>query len=370
LSASYEFWLCDDSGRRITLLPNISFASFSRTTRGLGTIMLGLPLDSYLSYVPIIFQPDMRIDCWRSPEYGYPKRREGSFFLRKYNVYDRADDGVRMIDFYGRSPLDILRRWCVIGAVASRYTKTDCIDNIMKAVVTDSFITDAEVVPLGEFSVDGNLSLGPSITQSFQGKNIRDILDDLKATSFNMNATLATNRRIFFDVVEGPGLTNGFGYIFRTYADLRGIDRTKGIVFSAENGNLKRTSYYEDYLDEITIAQVGAITVNGVDTNLSRWNNILRYQGSSSSVAGADTAKANELLYTLGKKFSLTASFLSTPGSPSQPRSLYGVDWDLGDLLPVQFAGKNMTAEVEIVWISIDENGKENIVGSNQVGLQ
>lgn len=368
MSASYEYWFTDDAGRRITLLKDFAFVSFSRTTRGLGTILFGLPLDAYLPYVPIIFQPDQRIDVWRSPEYGIPMRREGSFFLRKYNVYDRAQDNLRMIEFYGRSPLDILRRWCVSATVAANNTKTDFLDDMMKAVVIDNFITTPNVAPVGEFSVDGDLGLGPTISQSFPGKNVRDVLTDLKATSFSLNATSSANRRIFFDVIEGPGLTNGFGYIFRTYADLRGIDRTQGIVFSPENGNLKAPSYYEDYLDQITIAQVGATTVIGPDNLLSRWNNILQYQNSSSADANVRTAQANQMLTDGAKKLSLTAQFLSTPGSPNQPRSLYGVDWDLGDLLPVQYAGKNMTGEVEIVWVSVDEKGVENIVGSNQVG--
>lgn len=368
MSASYEFWLCDDAGRRMVLLKDFSFVSYSRTNQGLGTIQFGIPLKSYLPYVPLIFQPDWRIDVFRSPDVGYSKKRDASFLLRKYNVYDR-DDGVRMIDFYGRSPIDILRRWSVINTTLTRYSKTGYLDDIMKSLVTDSFITDAKVVPLGEFTVDGNLSLGPSITQEFQNKIILDAITDLKTTSFSLHQGDATKRKIYFDVVEGPGLVNGFGYIFRTYADLRGIDRTHGIVFSPENGNLKSPSYNEDYLDEITRAQVGQTVVAGPDISLSRWNDILGYQSSSSLNTNAQTSEANKLLIDSGKKITIAGQFLNTPGSPTQPRSLYGIDWDLGDLLPIQYAGKNLTAEVAIVWVSIDENGVENIVGSSQVGV-
>jgi hypothetical protein len=252
----------------------------------------------------------------------------------------------------------------------SYYEDNDSIDDMMKTVVTENFITPPHVAPVGELTVDGMLSLGTWVWKSFFGKNALDIIKDLKSTSFGLNAADPVNRRIFFDVVEGPGLTNGFGYIFRTYADLRGIDRTNGVVFSPENGNLKRPSYYEDYLDEITEAAVGTTVVLSPDRYLSRWNEILQYKGSTSADANVQLADANLMLSDNGKKFALTAQFLNTPGSSSQPRSLYGVDWDLGDLLPVQYAGKNIAAEVEIVWISIDDKGKENIVGSNQVGDQ
>jgi hypothetical protein len=204
---------------------------------------------------------------------------------------------------------------------------------------------------------------------SFHGRNVLDVLKDLKATSIALNYANPANRKIYFDVVEGPGLSGGFGYVFRTYADLRGTDRTSGLVFSVENGNLEGPDYSEDYLDEITTIQIGAgVTLsNDSEKFLSRWNTISSYQ-SPSTDAAADLSRANQALHDGSALKSLAATFLNTPGSPSQPRSLYGVDWDLGDLLPVQYAGKAMTADVSIVYIAIDENGKENITGSNIVG--
>lgn len=274
-----------------------------------------------------------------------------------------------MIEFFGRSPLDILRRWAVSTSTVADYEKTAAIDDMMKAVVRDNFITTPHVAPAGEFSCDGDLALGPVIYQSFPGKNVLDILTDLKATSFSMNAVSSSDRRIFFDVVEGPGVTGGFGYIFRTYADLRGTNRLNGIVFSPENGNLKAPYFYEDYLDEFTEVQVGNTTVTSTDSTLSRWNVCRMYQNIVSSDADVEASEAYKILNDKAKILSLGAQFLSTPGSTDQPRSLYGVDWDLGDLLLCQYAGKNMGAEVEIVWVSVNEEGEENIVGSNRVGV-
>jgi len=375
MSASYEFWLTDDAGIRITLLKNYSYASYSRSTRGYGIIQLGIPLEEYLAFVPVLFQPDWRIDVYRSPEQGIPKRREGSYFLRKFRIYDRETDAVRMIQFFGRSPIDILRRWSVCldfgGSphVVTDYKTTDYIDDMMKSLVNRLFITGGNVAPAGEFSVDGDTSLGPIITRSYLGKNILDVLTDLKATSFSLNQEDSTNRKIYFDCVEGPGKVNGFGYIFRTFANIRGVDRTKSLVFSMENGNMRTPEYYEDYLDQSTIVQVGTTTVTSPDSTLSRWNNILKYKNHNPTDTGDETSMANQILNEEKKDISMGAYFLSNSGSSNQPRSLYGVDWDLGDLLPVNYAGKNMNVEVEIVWVSIDEIGRENIVGSNRVGV-
>ena len=370
MSSSYECWLCDDAGRRLGLLGKFAYLSLSRSAHGLGTLQFGLPYNAYAPYFQLIFQPDWRIDVWRSPEYGYPLRREGSFLLRKYRVYDRKTDNLRMIEFFGRSPIDILRRWTVQSTVAAEISKTDEIDDMMKAIVTESFITTPRVVPTGEFTVDGSVSLGPIISHEFFGKNVKDILMDLKNISFRLNAQLSTNKRIFFDVVEGATLANGgFGYQFRTYAGLRGADRTKGIVFSIENGNLQEPQYIEDYLDQITSAQVGAVTtVTSDDQYLSRWNKSLEYQGTSSTDANVNTSKANEILENGKAQKYLNATFLNTPGSPNQPRSLYGIDWDLGDLVPVNYAGKSMNAEVCIVYLSLDESGIENVIGMNTIG--
>ena len=389
MSSSYEIWLTDDAGRRITLLNRASsFFSYSRTTNGYGTVQFGIPLKFYKSLVPDIFGLDWRLDIWRSPEKGFPLRRESSYLLRKFNIYER-DDGVDMIEFLGRSPLDILRREGVHSQTVSDYEKTDYADDMMKDVVRHFFINDPALtgpvpwyysssggfVSTGEFTCDDDASLGPTISMSFLGQNILDLLKDIKAVTFQMNvADPSTNKKIYFDVVEGSGLPGGFGYVFRTYADLRGQDRTSGLVFSKENGNLKRPVYYEDYLDQITAVEfVNTIytgTRDSPDGELSRWNRINTVDLINSNNSDELVARYYKILNDNKADKSINCTFLNTPGGPTQPRSLYGVDWDLGDLLPVHFAGKVLNAEVKIVYVSVDENGSEEVTGRNEVGSQ
>jgi len=374
MSSSYEFWLTDDSGKKMLLFKNLAYVSYCRTTNGYGTIQLGLPFNDYVKFVPFVFQPDWRIDVFRSPESGLPKRRECSFLLRKFRIYDRTTDSMRMIEFFGRSPIDILRRWSVVSYTISYYKKTDQIDDMMKAIVTQSFITTPMVAPTGELTVEGNVSLGPIVTLSFFGKVVLEILRDLKATSFSLNATDPTSKKIYFDVVEGNTLSNGgFGYLFKTYAGLRGTDRTSNLVFSVENGNIQEPQYYEDYLDQVTEGQVGTTVVDGPDIYLSRWNKIMVYRGITespnfSTSVDEKTALANKILAEGAKDVSFNATFLNTPGSPVQPRSLYGVDWDLGDLLSVKYAGRAFESEVKIVYVSLEEDGKENVIGMSSIG--
>lgn len=330
MTSKYEFWLTDDAGRRITLLSNFAFASYSRTVQGYGTIQFGIPYDYYVEKVSKNFQPDWRLDVWRSPGSGYDLRRESSYLLRKFSVYQRTTDNVRILEMIGRSPLDILRRASVVTNTVAKYTKTDQIDDMMKEIVTDNFITIAGA-PVGEFSVDANVGLGPTITLSFFGRVVLDVLKELKATSFTLNR-INGSKKIYFDVVEGSAVGSGFGYTFKTYAERRGTDRRTGTHYSIENGNIMAPAYIEDYLDESTEAVVynqttsSGVTVDSPDARMSRWNRIQQYESSSGTSLNDMTSRANRMLDESGAAVNLSATFIDSPGGENQPRSLYGVD--------------------------------------------
>ena len=370
---NYEVYLTDDAGHRITLLNNFAFISISRTVTGYGTLHIGIPFDDFK--IRPVFLPDRRIEVWRSPGHGFAMREEGSFFLRKYNVYTREEDNVEIVEFWGRSPIDILRRQPVTSSTPSQYNKTAAIDDMMKEIVTENFITTPQTAPVGELTVDGDEGIGPTISHSFYGQNVLDVLKDLCDISISQNEADPSVERIYFDVVRGAPLDNGgFGYIFRTFAGLRGSNRTKGTVFSIDNGNMRSPSYFEDHLDSVTMATVlSQVSANldgsaqHPDRYLSRWNDIRVSQQSGESSTNINDARANQMLQDGKSEKSLNVTFLDSPGSSVQPRSLYGVDWDLGDLLPVHYADLVFTSEVKVVYVSVDDGGKENIVGMSQL---
>ena len=175
-------------------------------------------------------------------------------------------------------------------------------------------------------------------------------------------------------MIEDDSLVSGgFGYRFRTYPSLRGADRTSGIVFSPENGNLVAPVYFEDYGEQVTgvylYNQSGLLTsAQSDDQYLSRWNFIKLDKSTDKTSATAALNDAYATLKKLGVNKQMNASFLNSPGSSEQPRSLYGLHWDLGDLLPVKYAGKAMNVEVAIVYVSVNENGEESITGKSVVG--
>jgi hypothetical protein len=368
--SSFEFWLTDDSGRRMLQLEPV-FASYSRTTEGYGALQLGVPYYDYIKKMPITpFQRDWRIDAWIKPGPEYPLRRDGSFILRKYSVYQRVD-GVMIIEFYGRSPIEILRRQSVLTTVAADYQKTDYIDDMMKDIVTRWFDGNGNT-PLGEFVVDSNLSLGPSVTHEFGNKIVLDVLEELKDASLTLNLVNGTSK-IYYDVVEDDSLVPyGFGYRFRTYAAQRGVNRTNELIFSPENGNIEKPYLYEDYLDEandilVFLSGYDGTAEDAAAINASRWNRIARMSFGIEDALANDTT-ANALLKQSAGRNIFNADLLSTPGSKDQPRSLYRVDWDLGDIVSVQFAKRYFSVMLAIVYVSINEDGKEKITARTLVG--
>ena len=395
--ATYEIWLTDDSGQRMFPLEKYINFAYTRSSMYLSTLQIQFNFKEWVEMVNPFFRPDWRIEVWRSPAYGYPMRLEDVYMLRKPEVYTREGDAVQTFFLRGRNGVDLLNRRYVIQYTDTSYTtKETYIDDLMKAIVREQMLYGScldytgvsdndRAFPQGEFSVQDDLSIGPNAKLSFADRNVLDIMRELMELSFNMNLTLSTNRKIFFGVVpvELKGSTATLaepnariGYEFRTFADLRGTDRTDGIEFSVENGNLKAPTYIESHFDEVNAVYVKG---QGIDSgratlevenltliNKSRWNRCenvrtATYETDASGLQGEADVALGE-----GRPiFNLDAVFLNSPGSKNTPRSLYGIDWDMGDMLPASYAGKQFNIEVVNVYVSVDDMGNENITGRN-----
>jgi hypothetical protein len=420
--STYEFRLLDDGGRVICYLKDYYFFSYSRSVNGFGTCEMGFQYDVFKEQVFPFFQPDRRIDVWRSPQTGMPMRREGTYLLRMYRVYDRTTDGVQIIVLHCRDLKDLLNRRYIIQAAGTTYTrKTAAIDDMMKEIVREQMLYGNAVdangaldptreFPVGEFLVQGDLTLGPVITQTFQDRNVLDTLKELREASFQLANSVTGNQKIYFDVVSygatgqpeeilqeaapNPAILDEAGnplldessiigssstmiLRFETYAGLRGVDRTAGLVFSPDNNNLEAPYYSKSHLEEANSVIVKGFgrgdsrewaVVDSDGATSSRWNRIEAFKDASSEPDQTNLADyAYETLFKNEAKEEMTCVFLNTPGSEDTPRSLYSVDWNVGDLLPVEYAGQRWSVEVDIVWVAKDENGKENISGHSAI---
>lgn len=421
MSSSYEFWLLDDRGRRIVLLRNMSFFSYSKSVNGFGAIEIGFPYRDYVKLVPIVFQPDWRVDVWRSPKTGVPMRREGIWLLRMPRMYTR-EDGTQVIVLYGRDVKDLLQRRHIVQPAGTSYTrKQDEIDDMMKAIVREQFLwgTAANVemavdynraYPMDEFFVQSNQSLGPVVSRTFPERNVMDVLKELQDASRRLYKEDATvNRKIYFDiepidlraliieildeetetaildengeaVLDETSNASGadIGYMFVTKGGLYGQDRTNGVPFSVENNNIKDVAYAINHFEErnsVVVKGFGrgdsrewVVVDDSAAIRQSRWNRIETFLDASTE---PDQDRLEDFGYPVlnekKAKETISCTFLNVGESDDTPESLYGIQWDFGDLLPVYYADKWFAVEVEVVYVSMDENKVETITGRTEV---
>ena len=415
--------MLDDSGKRILLLQDIAYFSYSRSILNFGTLMIGVPYQKLRQKIDPVFKPDWRIDVWRSPATGLPLRREQTYLLRLYKIYTRESDNLQIIAFYGRDAKDLLRRRYVIQPAGySQTLKSGYIDDLMKEVVREQMLygscvdetgtqDNSRAYPQDEFLVQGDLSLGPYYSSTFAEMNVLDVLKEFQDASIQYHEDEPLYySRIYFDVVPfaAQGLViyildeetgepildeSGFplldesssevtavqGFEFVTWADLRGQDRTgNALVFSVENNNLKEPYYTLTYMDEedsIIVKGFGRGDSRPVDQvsdtqaiNASRWNLCEGFEDASTE---PDATYLPDYAYPRlnegAPQEEISCIFLNVPRSKDTPRSLYGVDWDLGDLLPVFYADKWFSVEVKTVYVAIDERGIETITGQNDI---
>lgn len=389
--ASYEFWMTDDGGNRIALLTNLFFGTYTRAVSGLGTISFGLSFSEFSKQFNPYFVPDRRVEVWRSAAEGIALRREDVFLLRKPNVYTR-DDNVQVIQFYGRNGMDLLMRRSVIQAPGTSYAvKTDNIDDMMKAIVREQMlygsaldksgaVDNTRAWPQNEFTVQADGSIGPSVKRAFPDRVVYDICKELKEASIQYNHIASTNRKIYFDVApKNTNLTNApLGWEFQTFADLRGSDRTSGVQFSPENENIDKPSYAINHLEEVNsvfvrgqgrgASQATEAVEDTTRAQASRWNRVEKVISATSETTAAALQAAGRGELDKSKPVeTMEFTFLNIPGGETTPRSLYGVDWDLGDLVTVNYAGKQFESEILTVYVSLDDSGKETITGRNAV---
>lgn len=385
MPSTYELWLTDDAGTRILELQKYAFFSYSRSLSGNSVIQIGLIYNDFKERINPLFEPDRMVEVWRSPDTGYPMRLEQVYLLRKPRYYTRESDGVTILELYGRGPIDLLRRRIVVQGAGTAYTrKTGYIDDLMKEIVREQMlygsaldengaVDNDRAYPNGYFTVQADLSLGPSVTINCNERVVLDVLEELKDASFQLAKEDTTKLRIFYDVIP-----QDTGFQFITIADLYGQDRTTKTVYSVENNNLRAPYYSEDHLDEVNAVIVKGfgrgdsrqteVVIDDVRIKSSRWNRCEEFLDASGEPEQSLLEDAGKSVLWKGEpKKEIVAVFLNVPGGPDSPRSLYGIDWDLGDLLPVEYVGRHFDVEVVIVYVSMNENGEENITGRNEV---
>jgi len=160
---------------------------------------------------------------------------------------------------------------------------------------------------------------------------------------------------------------------FRWYNGQLGTDRTTTLVFALERGNLENPSLTEDWMSEKTLAVVGG---QGEEAD----RNIRTRQGADWSAANqvelfvdardieAGATNENDLLDKRGdtELAATEASSVLLFSIAQSENSRYGIDYSLGDLGKVLYAGVAATFKVSEVVVTFQTGADETIV----VGVQ
>lgn len=373
LTGRYLFWYTDAAGNKLQQLSRFAFANFTRVVNGTGILTIGLPMAAYGD----IFRKDYRIEVWRAPN-GVPTRRlENIFFMQRPHIYTRESDGVTILEMAGHDPFGLLERRIVkYYAGEAQTSKSGAIDDIMKEIVDENmgaaaFTDDPDrAIPYdkGYFTVQGATSLGASVTKSFAYRNVHDIIAELA------NQSRVDTPEIYYDVV--PITTTTFQ--FQTFVNQRGADRrfssgNTAMVFSLKKGSLESPSYEKSYFGSANVVYAGGQGVDNARNVQERQDESLEVESiwaraeafrsavNETTTAGVQSAGDAELAERR-PRLSFNTNFVEAPGA------IYGVDWDFGDRVTVDYAGQLIDATVRVVYFSVNENGEETLYARAEFG--
>jgi len=240
----------------------------------------------------------------------------------------------------------------------------------MKAVVRENLgalaAVDRDYTDNG-FSVQVDVSLGPSITKAFSRRNVLDLLQDLSGIA-RENGT-----DVYFSVV--PTTVNTFE--FQTFIEQPGVDRRypggdSPYIFSTSRGNLSMPYLEDDYEDEANFIYAGGqgqgdareiqTAQNDDSINQSIWNRREAFRDARNEDTAAGTlADAEAMLTSSRAKRRFNAMLLSGENAR------YGLDWNWGDRVTVEYLGERLDALIRAVNVNVDTSGLETVEGRVEV---
>lgn len=371
MTVAHEIWLARDNGTRLTILDRVERFEWTRAINNIGRCTITLPGDFDRSLLKI----DNQIQIQRAPSPTSILRLEDSYFIRR-PIVTTNESGLTRIQVHGVSPIELLTRRIVAYAAGSaQANKTDFADDMMKAIVRENLGALAGVDGFGDsrsfdatyFGVAPDFGLGPSLTKAFSRRNVLLILQDLA------EAARTAGNEVFFAVVPATATT----FEFRTFTGQPGLDRrfpdgTNPIVFSLDRGNFELPFLEDDFEFESNYVYGGGQgegvgreiqeVRDLVRINTSIWNRREAFRDARHESTAAGVLDEAESSLAKGRpKRRFTAIVLSSEGSR------YGLDWDFGDRITVEYLGEQFDGLIRIVRVNVNNEGLETVEGRVEV---
>lgn len=373
MAATYSVWLLDPLGTRLALIDNFISLDYTLPVNAIGTLVLRLPPDFPTYYL----KPDGRLEVYRNPDSATGHEQldgETAWFTLTFRRI-LTEKNERFIEVVAYSAVQILERRIVAYAPGSTQAdKTDEADDLMVSVIAQNF--GAEATTLGGnaifpdtqrnisayFTAATSPSLGMTIAKQMAYRNVLQVFQEIAdSTHQNQQAT-------YFDVIT----PQSGQFQFRTYARLRGADRTGNgigrVLFSPEAGNVESGTLTYDYRDEVTAVYAGGADTDGADNTAaltpmpigapftdpdrlvrSPLNRRESFVDVATAEGAIDTRRddAMSALRAGRPRVTLDMKLRDTP------QTLRGVHWNLGDLVEWEFDGDAGQATIDSIHVTV-----------------
>jgi hypothetical protein len=360
MASSYEIWLLDPLGNPLDIIDEWLYLRYDRAINNIGALELGLD-GSYAN--PDFIKEDGRVVVWRNGAI----ETETTWFIRRV-IKTLETDGTLTISIAAFSANELLARRIVAYDAGTTYAdKSDQADDMMKAVIRENFgssASNANRNAAAYFSVEADVSLGPSMAKSFGWNNVMDVMQDISLT------TISSGSSVYFDVVSPTYST----VEFRTYRGQRGIDHTfpngtPPVVFSPERGNLVSVIRSFDWTNEISYVYAGgqgfsqfryistASSSDRIGVGPFNRREMFLNATQEGTATAVDSAALAALRENRGQRV-FHGEIVSIPGATE-----YGVHWNFGDLVTVEFENEMINCSIDALQIEV-EAGKETIKAS------
>jgi hypothetical protein len=319
-----------------------------------GACMFTVPLGMYNLFNPD--NSDYRVTIWRSINNNTAKLEGNTEYLTATFVITDTDITVTAYTLIELTR----RRFILYPANNTTYTKftSQNAGNIMKSIVRSNMTSaavslrdgDDSYVAISNLTVDANANDGISMSISCSRNNLYDTLQ-----------TIATASQQAGSWIVGDIISDGISWTFQTFATVYGLNRSEQQSLSLENGNIEQVELTYDYSSEYNFAVVaGAGTEIARQIGTAQSEYISRspyarreylYNNTQLRTSAEVIDAAKNIVRKMRPQFGFKCSLLQTANY------LRGINYNVGDILNVQFRGTIYKTRLDVIEVSVDANG-------------
>lgn len=348
---SYQVVVKDSAGNTVDVINQYYQLSYAaRLDGGIGAFSMTLPKQ----YAQLFNEnkKDYRVQIWRSVN-GRPLQLDGrtEFLTSNFTTDDNT------VTVTGESIQALLKRRIVAypAGIAGLSTFTGFTGDIMKEIIRTNFGSSINASLRDGSELNANISQyltiaankADGVSQSIgcSRRNVFDVINDLSQSSWESGI-----------YIVGLITSDGNALTFDTYANQVGA--VKRIVLSAESGSAQNFTININRTDEVTFAVAGGAGIEQariIQTAFDQTRmNTSVFNRMESFAENTQIKNATTLAYLANATVKVNRGITSISCDVVQTSSVYrGIQYNLGDYLPVWFDGKYYVMRLDIVEVSI-----------------